>query len=103
MYKATSNYNGKIWVFGISDIDCNIIDKDEQQITCDMKNNELKFQFTTTFIYAKCKENLRRSLYKKIYHSSVSTNPWGSVGEYNVISYVDEKQGGLPYNMTKSM
>ena len=53
MDNATSNCNSKIWVFWNSDIDCNILDEDEQQITCDMKHNELQYQFTTTFIYAR--------------------------------------------------
>ena len=34
MDKATSNYNGKIWVFWSSDIDFNILDEDKQQIAC---------------------------------------------------------------------
>ncbi|TMW92588.1 hypothetical protein EJD97_012827, partial [Solanum chilense] len=55
MDKSTSNCNGKIWIFLSSDIDCNILDEDEQQITCDKKHNELQYQFTSTFIYAKCK------------------------------------------------
>ena len=29
MDNAISNYNGKIWVFWSSDIDCNILDEDE--------------------------------------------------------------------------
>ena len=33
MDNATSNCNGKIWVFWSSDVDCNILDEDEQQIT----------------------------------------------------------------------
>ncbi|XP_069154435.1 uncharacterized protein [Solanum lycopersicum] len=104
MDNATSNCNSKIWVFWNSDIDCNILDEDEQQITCDMKHNELQYQFTTTFIYAKCKEYLRRPLWEKLlHHASVSTNPWCAVGDYNVISDVEEKLGGLPYNMKKSM
>ena len=36
MDNAISNYNGKIWVFWSSDIDCNILDEDEQQISCEM-------------------------------------------------------------------
>nr|XP_019067280.1 uncharacterized protein LOC109119268 [Solanum lycopersicum] len=104
MDNATSNCNDKIWVFWNSDIDCNILDEDEQQITCDMKHNELQYQFTSTFIYAKCKDYLRRPLWDKMrHHASIITNPWCAVGDYNVISDVDEKLGGLPYNMRKSM
>ncbi|TMX04544.1 hypothetical protein EJD97_007651, partial [Solanum chilense] len=45
MENATSNCNGKIWVFWSNDIDCNILDEDEQQITCNMKHNELQYKF----------------------------------------------------------
>ena len=104
MDNATSNSNSKIWVFWNSDIGCDIFDEDEQQITCDMKHNELQYQFTSTFIYAKCKQYLRRPLWDKLlHHTSVSTNPWCAVGDYNVISNVDETLGGLPYNMRKSI
>lgn len=41
MENATSNCNGKLRVYWNSDIDCTILDKDEQQVTCDMKQNEL--------------------------------------------------------------
>ena len=69
-----------------------------------MKHNELPYQFTNTFIYAKCKEHLRRPLWDKmLHHASVSANPWCAVRDYNVISDIDEKLGGLPYNMRKSM
>ena len=36
MDNAISNCNSKIWVFWNSDIDCNILDEDEQQITCEI-------------------------------------------------------------------
>ena len=38
--------------FWNSDINCNILDDDEQQITCYIKQNELQRQFITTFAYA---------------------------------------------------
>ena len=40
MENAISNCNGKIWVFWSSDIECNILDEVEQQITCNMKHKE---------------------------------------------------------------
>ena len=43
MDNAISNCNGKIWVFWSSDINCNILDVDQQQITCNMKHNELQY------------------------------------------------------------
>ena len=55
MDNATNNCNGNIWFFWSNYMDCNILDKDEQQITCNMKHNELQYKFYSTFIYAKCK------------------------------------------------
>ena len=104
MDNVISNCNSKIWVFWNSDIDCNILDEDEQQITCDMKHNELQYQFTSTFVPAKCKDHLRRSFCEKMLHqASLNDNPWYTVGQFNVITSMEEKHGGLPYNIRKSM
>ena len=90
MDNAISNCNGKIWVFWSSDIDCNILDEDEKQITCNMNHNELQYQFTSTFVYAKCKDHLRRHLWDKmIQHSTLNDNPWCAVGDFNVITFVE--------------
>ena len=77
MDNATGNCNGKIWVFWSSDIDCNTFYEDEQQITCNMKHNELPHKFANTFVYATCKDHLRRPLWDKmIQHSTSNDNPW---------------------------
>ncbi|XP_015158404.1 uncharacterized protein [Solanum tuberosum] len=60
--------------------------------------------FTSTFVYAKCKDHLRRPLWDRmLQHAVVNTNPWCSVGDYNVITSIEEKLGGVPYNMRKSL
>ncbi|TMX01865.1 hypothetical protein EJD97_023372 [Solanum chilense] len=90
--------------FWSSYVDCNILDEDEQQITCDIKHNELQGQFITTFVYAKCKDYLRRTLWDKILlQANEDTKPWCAVRDFNVITAVEEKLGGEPYNMRKSM
>ena len=104
MDNAISNCNGKIWVFWSTDIDYNILDEDEQQITCNIKHNELQYQFTSTFAYAKCKDHLMRPLWDKmIHHDTLNDNPWCTVGDFNVLTCMEEKLGGDPYNMRKSM
>ncbi|KAG5631353.1 hypothetical protein H5410_003070 [Solanum commersonii] len=35
------------------DVDCNVLEEDEQQVTCEIIHNELSTKFTTTFVYAK--------------------------------------------------
>ncbi|KAK4733751.1 hypothetical protein R3W88_008012 [Solanum pinnatisectum] len=105
MEHAMSNCNGKIWLFWNLDIDCKVIDEDEHQITCEMVHNELHTKFTNTFVYVKCKDHLRRPLWDKmLQHASSRTNSlWCAVGDYNVITSTEEKRGGVPYNMRKSM
>lgn len=62
MENVVTSCNGKICVFFNEDIEGVISDEDEQQITCEVKNNEVQNNFTITFIYAKCKDLLRRLL-----------------------------------------
>ncbi|KAG5580250.1 hypothetical protein H5410_050877 [Solanum commersonii] len=103
MKHAVSNCNGKIWLFWNMDIDYVILEEDEQQITCDIGHNELQNHFTTTFVYAKCKDHLRRPLWDKmLYYSAEIDKPWCSVGDYNAITSIEEKLGGVPYNMRKN-
>ena len=57
-----------------------------------------------TFVYAKCKNHLRRPLWDKMIHKdSLNENPWCTVGDFNVITSVEEKLGAVPYNMRNSM
>lgn len=87
MDNAIGKFNGKIWLFWNGDVDFSVKDQDEQQITCDFTHNELQKQFTETFLYAKCKEYLRRTLWDKILQKAqIEDKPWCSVGDYNVIA-----------------
>ncbi|KAG5631325.1 hypothetical protein H5410_003042 [Solanum commersonii] len=44
-------------------------------------HNELQSHSTITFVYAKCKDQLRRPLWDKMmHHAADNTNPWCSVG-----------------------
>ncbi|KAH0639245.1 hypothetical protein KY290_036523 [Solanum tuberosum] len=105
MDHAMSNCNGKIWLFWNLDVDCKVLDEDEQQVTCEMAHNELQTKFITTIIYAKCKDQLRRPLWDRMLHQANATtnSPWCAVGDCNVITSMDEKLGGVPYNMRKSL
>ena len=52
----------------------------------------------------KCKEYLRRPLWNKmLQQANVDTKPWCSVGDFNVITAVDEKFEAAPYNTRKSI
>ncbi|KAH0654383.1 hypothetical protein KY289_032061 [Solanum tuberosum] len=59
-------------------------------------------KFMITFVYAKCKDVLRRTLWERFIHLSTVKIPWCTMGDFNVITSIDEKKGGIPYNMNKS-
>ncbi|KAG5606078.1 hypothetical protein H5410_027570 [Solanum commersonii] len=105
MDNATSNTNGKIWLFWTTDISCNVLEMDEQQITCEISHFEVQGIYIKTFVHAKCKEHLREPLWDRLLHLSDTSNtiPWCTVGDFNVITDIDEKLGGIPYNMRKSL
>ena len=62
MENAVTSCNGKICVFFNEDIEGVINDEDEQQITCESKNNDVQKHFTITFIYANIKDHLIKVL-----------------------------------------
>ncbi|WMV45630.1 hypothetical protein MTR67_039015 [Solanum verrucosum] len=105
MDHATSNINGKIWLFWNTDIICTVLETDEQQVTCEISHTEIQGTYIKTFVYAKCKDYLRRPLWDRLLHISDTrdTTPWCTVGDFNVITDIDEKFGGIPYNMRKSL
>lgn len=59
MDHAMNNSNRMIRIFWNLDVVCNLLEEDEQQVTCKISHNDLHTKFTTTFVYAKCKEHLR--------------------------------------------
>ncbi|WMV13667.1 hypothetical protein MTR67_007052 [Solanum verrucosum] len=105
MDNAISNVNGKIWLFWINDITCKVLEADEQQITCEINHTEAPETYIKTFVYAKCKDYLRRPLWDRLLHlaDTRDATPWCTVGDFNVITDTDEKLGGIPYNMRKSI
>ncbi|KAK6780088.1 hypothetical protein RDI58_022272 [Solanum bulbocastanum] len=105
MDQAISNSNGKIWLFWNTDVTCKILEADEQQVTCEINHNEVPVTYIKTFIYAKCKEYLRKPLWDRLLYFADKTDsiPWCTVGDFNVITDADEKLGGCVYNMKKSL
>jgi len=53
MDHATSNINGKIWLFWNTDIVCTVLETDEQQVTCEISHTEIQGTYIKTFVYAK--------------------------------------------------
>ncbi|KAG5616052.1 hypothetical protein H5410_015876 [Solanum commersonii] len=80
-----------------------VLEMHDQHITCSMKHVEHKEKFLVSCIYAKCKEQLRRPLWDRLLHFSNMDIPWCTIGDFNVITSTEEKYGGIPYNMNKSL
>ncbi|WMV32839.1 hypothetical protein MTR67_026224, partial [Solanum verrucosum] len=82
-----------------------VLEADEQQVTCELSHVEAPDTYINTFVYAKCKDNLRRSLWDRMLHfvDTNNTIPWCTVGDFNVITDTYEKLGGIRYNMRKSL
>ncbi|XP_055835240.1 uncharacterized protein LOC129903721 [Solanum dulcamara] len=103
MDNAISNPNGKIWLFWNKDVDCRILENGEQVITCEIFHVRNPNQFRVSFVYAKCKDHLRRPLWDSMLQHSNTTLPWCTLGDFNVITEPEEKLGGVTYNMRKSL
>ncbi|XP_070041492.1 uncharacterized protein [Nicotiana tomentosiformis] len=104
MHQAASNVNNKIWVYWDKEFTASVIDHDEQKLTIDMRYVENKNHFFLTVIYAKCTPILIRPLWEVLRHkSAIYDSPWCVIGDFNVIVFVEEKIGGILYQMSKSM
>jgi len=66
MDKAHSNPNAKIWLFWAGELDCNVLDTDEQHTTCELKHSDYPEKFIISYVYAKCEDQLRRPLWDKL-------------------------------------
>ncbi|XP_055835236.1 uncharacterized protein LOC129903716 [Solanum dulcamara] len=60
-------------------------------------------QYIATFVYAKCKDHLRRPLWNSMLQQSNTSLPWCTLGDFNVITDPEEKLEGVTYNMRKSL
>ncbi|XP_069148286.1 uncharacterized protein [Solanum lycopersicum] len=60
-------------------------------------------QFNITYVYAKCKEHFRRTLWDRLIQWSDTDHPWCIIGDFNVIYSTQEKLGGREYNISKSL
>ncbi|XP_019224556.1 PREDICTED: uncharacterized protein LOC109206213 [Nicotiana attenuata] len=104
MHNAAANVNNKIWVFWDQESSGTVLDHDEQQMTIELKHVEANDPFQVTIIHAKCKPSMRIPIWKTLRLKSTSCSvPWCVIGEFNVIASFEEKFGGLPYQMKRSI
>lgn len=55
-----------------------------------------------TIIYVKCRDHLRRPLWDRLLYFSNLDKSLCTIGDFNVITSIEEMKGGVPYNMNKS-
>ncbi|KAG5567974.1 hypothetical protein H5410_065010 [Solanum commersonii] len=103
MDQAVSNPNGKFWFFWSTDVTGKVLEKHDQHITVTFQHTALPDKFMMSFVYAKCKEYMRRSLWDKLLIYANMDLPWCTIGDFNVITSIEEKLSGIPYNMNKSL
>ncbi|TMW88920.1 hypothetical protein EJD97_017904 [Solanum chilense] len=66
MNQGHSNPNNKIWLFWSNEVTCNIMESDQQHITCEISHENCSEKFLMTYVYAKCKDQLRRPLWNSM-------------------------------------
>ncbi|XP_010324843.1 uncharacterized protein [Solanum lycopersicum] len=98
-----SNSNNKIWIFWSDKVKCQIVDMDQQHISCEVIHEHCSDNFHITYVYAKCKEYLRKPLRDGMLKWSTTVKPWCIIGDFNVITSTQEKCGGRAYNINKSL
>ena len=103
MNQGHSNPNNKIWLFWSNEVTCDILECDQQHITCEVSHENCSEKFIMTYVYAKCKDQLRKPLWDSMLQWSDTRYPWCVIGDFNFISSSNEKLGGREYNITKSL
>lgn len=99
-----SNVNNKIWFIWNSNFNITVVKDTDQHITCKISHYNTSNSFYLTTVYAKCRSSFRKELWEDMVDFSNSINePWAILGDFNVITNVEEKIGGSPYRIEKSI
>ncbi|XP_060211737.1 uncharacterized protein LOC132639298 [Lycium barbarum] len=99
-----SNLSNKIWIFWSSSIICNVFSNHAQMITCLIKNSSSNTDLFISSVYAKSKSVGREELWDHMRaFSSTISGPWIVCGDYNSILNAEEKLGGAPHRLKKSL
>lgn len=73
-------------------------------MTIELKHVEARDTFKIFVIYATCKHALRIPLWETLkLKSAPCTVPWCVIGDFDVITSMGEKIGGIPHGMKKSI
>lgn len=102
--ECVSNDNGKIWCFWKNVNQATVIANEEQQISIKMDDGRTNPSVFITAVYAKCTSRERKDLWCNLEDISLAIDgPWCIGGDFNVILEPDEKLGGMPHRMYKSL
>lgn len=99
---ANVNSNKKIWYFWRSTLNCTVINSSRQQISFEVDDGEMKRWITV--VYARTTVVKRRRLWKRLSEIHEEVNgPWAILGDFNSIMVAEEKKGGIPHTLSKSI
>ena len=96
---ATSCLDGKIWIFWLQGYSLSFEEFAEQVVhmSCTLLSGDV---VTLSAIYANCTRVGRRPLWHAMEHISTNVSgPWLLAGDFNIISFADERSGGSHVNM----
>ncbi|XP_060168986.1 uncharacterized protein LOC132599797 [Lycium barbarum] len=104
MGSCFANSSNKIWIFWYKDIECSIYASEDQMVTYRIINNINAKEFFLSVVYAKSKSTGREFLWGYMRTLASTTNsPWAVCGDFNSILTMDEKFGGKPHRIGKSI
>ncbi|XP_060178025.1 uncharacterized protein LOC132607961 [Lycium barbarum] len=102
MEHAIVNISGKIWAFVEDIFDYYIIVDHRQHLTIKLRVRGNQKDMLVSLVYAKCTQAERLELWDSLEDLSTSVDiPWMIGGDFNAITSVDEKFGGLPVTINE--
>ncbi|XP_060170665.1 uncharacterized protein LOC132601601 [Lycium barbarum] len=99
-----ANFSNKIWIFWKAGFHCNIYANEDQMVTCKIANINSGKIFYISIVYAKSRSAGREDLWRfmRIFASTID-HLWSVSGDFNCILNEEEKYGGRPYSLNKSI
>ena len=97
---SLSNNRSTIWLFWDDSLDCSLIHDGGQSLTVLCHHKTTNVDFLLTIVYAKCTRSERQTLWRHLRHVNPSSLPWLVGGDFNVVTSLDERLGGLPVQVS---
>ncbi|XP_059311005.1 uncharacterized protein LOC132062449 [Lycium ferocissimum] len=98
------NCSGKIWIFWTDECLGVVISESEQQVTLQLTHPSLNQSMLVSLVYAKCDRDEREVLWESMVELVNQHDlPWLIEGDFNIIVFDEEKQGGLPVSSNETL